>query len=74
MKEFITNDTIVIITTTSYFIFLFDVGIHFVTAYYSHGALVKKKLKIASNYYKNYFIYDMIAVYNYQYLDNCIHF
>jgi hypothetical protein len=41
-----------------------DMGLEFITAYYLHGNLVTKKSKIASNYLRNHFFWDSIAVNN----------
>ena len=43
-------------------IFLIDIIVILNTSYYSKGAFITKKSKIASNYYKKYFFLDVITL------------
>lgn len=51
-----------LITYVIFFLYLFDMGVEFMTAYYNHGSLIKNKKKIALYYLNTYFFYDLIAV------------
>lgn len=46
----------------SLILFMIDLFLEFQTAYFKHGNPVVKKSKIAYNYLKGYFIFDLIAV------------
>jgi hypothetical protein len=43
-------------------LFVADMVLEFLTAYYLHGNLVANKRKIALHYLKTYFVFDLIAV------------
>lgn len=49
-----------------------DMVLEFFTSYYQHGNLVTKKSKIATNYLRGNFVYDVIAVTVFSVMIGCL--